>query len=294
MTDLAIVIVNYNTRDLLQQALDSIFREITLEQYEVFVVDNHSIDGSVQMVKTCYPRVKLLENRTNTGFSIANNQAIRESRSRYIMLLNSDTILLPGSVEALIQFLDETPEAATVGAKLVGRDGNVQATAKAFPTLFNSFFAKKSLLTKWFPNNPLTKRTLVCMFKDQERPFEVDLVSGAGMLIRRQAFQDVGEFDESFYMYWEDVDWCRRAVQKKWKVFYHPQAPIVHLEGGSSQKEVLRLVVEYHRSVYMYFRKHHYRSLWHPLNFVTILGLVLHAGFVMLGRGKKGELSSEG
>jgi GT2 family glycosyltransferase len=280
----SIILVNYNTGGLLRQCLESLFESNGEVPSEVIVVDNASKDESIRMLQGRFPEVRVIVNRENLGFSKANNQGIRTSAGRYVLLLNPDTLVQPKAVETLIGFLDEHPDVGVVGAKLLNEDMTIQAGSKAFPTLVTAFFGKQSLMTRWFPNNPLTRRYLVCLFEDHSRPFEVDSVGGAALMIRRETIEDVGMLDEGYFMYWEDVDWCYRVKRRGWKVYYHPHAPIIHLEGRSSNQRDPKLITAYHKGVFRLFRKHHFKSSWSPWNAVTAGVLTTRAALLIIGR----------
>lgn len=281
---LSIILVSFNTREILRQCLESVIGGIGADACEIFVIDNASSDGSAEMVRESFPAVNLVVNIKNTGFASANNQGIRASSGRFVLLLNTDTIVEPDALETMAAFLEETPEAGAVGAKLLNEDSTIQAGSKAFPTPLTAFFGKQSLLTRWFPNNPLTRRYLVCLFADHSRPFEVDSISGAALMARRETIDDIGLLDEGYFMYWEDVDWCWRMKKRGWRAYYHPLAPVIHLEGKSTTRRDARPIIAYHKGVFRLFRKHYFSSPRSPWNLVTALVLTLRAATLILVR----------
>lgn len=281
---LSIVLVNYKTRELLRQCLASLFESGTAHPIEVIVVDNASGDGCCQMLREQFPEVGIIANEQNLGFARGSNQGIRASSGRYVLLLNTDTIVQGNPIDTLIDFLEENPRAGVVGAKLLNEDLTLQAASKAFPTPLTALFGKQSLMTRWFPNNPLTRRYLVCLFADHARPFEVDSVGGAALMIRREVIEDVGLLDERYFMYWEDVDWCYRIKRRGWKVYYHPHAPIIHLDGKSSNPRDSKLIIAYHKGVFRLFRKHYFGSPWNPCNALAAAVLTARAALLIIVR----------
>jgi len=255
--ELSVVIVNFNTRQLLRQCLESLRSAAGGIRTQVVVVDNASSDRSAEMVAECFPEVRLLRNPWNHGYARANNQGSRECGGQYLLLLNSDTVVKPDALQHMTDYLHHHPEVGVVGARLFYGDGRIQGSAKAFPTPLNIFFGRKSLLSKLFPNNPYTRRYLPCLSGDLREPVEVDYVSGAALMVRRALIDRVGPMDEGYFIYWEDADWCYRVRQHGWKVVYLPQAHIVHMEGMSSTRESARLIVEFHKSLYRFFRLHY-------------------------------------
>ncbi len=260
----SIILVNYRNSRLLRQCLESLYASDMGHPFEIVVVDNASGGEWLQMLRDHFPEVRTIANEENRGFAAACNQGIQASASPYVFLLNTDTIIQGNAIDTMIDFLDENPDTAVVGAKLLNEDLSTQAGSKAFPTPLTAFFGKQSLMTRWFPNNPITRRYLICMFEDHARPFEVDSVGGAALMVRRKAIEDVGMLDEGYFMYWEDVDWCFRLKRRGWKVYYHPHALIVHLDGRSTNPREAKVIVAYHKGVYRLFRKHYFKSSWNP------------------------------
>ena len=280
MADLSILIVSYNTRALLDACLKELQATVQTK-YEVVVVDNASRDGSVEMLRTHWPRVGVLEMGANLGFARAVNRALSAASGEYLLLLNPDTSVLPGALDQLVSFLAEHPEAGVAAPQLLNRDFTDQGTARAFPTPWASIFGRKSLLTKLAPNNPWSRRYLVGQRINQSAPFVVDWVSGACLMIRRDVLEKVGPLDERFFMYWEDADWCRRIGNAGYAVYCVPGAKVVHYEGQSSHGRPARLVWTFHRSVYTYYTKHHLRQPWHPLRPLVAAGLAFRAAAII-------------
>ena len=243
---LLILIVSWNTRDLLRDCLRSIQAD-THPDWDVLVIDNASTDDSVAMVRREFPAVRLIENAVNSGYASANNQGLRASTAPYALLLNSDTIATPDAIHGLVAFMDAHPEAAAVSPRLLRADGTAQPFAfGGDPTL--SYLLRRGALritTGRYLHDWATARTQ-----------SVDWVSGACMLVRRTATEQVGLLDEGFFMYFEDDDWCLRMRRAGWKVYYHPDQAIVHL-GGRSLARNPRAQTAYEASLRYFYRKHY-------------------------------------
>ncbi len=253
--DLSIIIVNWNTRELLSKCLRLVYDTVTGLEFEVFVVDNASQDGSVAMVKELFPQVLLIENEENVGFARANNQAIKQSSGRYILLLNTDTFVREDAVERMVAFMDAHPEAGAAGCRLYYPDGKLQLSCNSFPTLFTEFCLAASL-DRLFPRSPLFGRYKMSYW-DFDEVREVDVVLGAFMIIRRQAIEQVGLLDETFFMYSEEVDWCYRIKKNGWKIYYVPYAEATHIWGGSSGQVRAEMLVEMYKSRIAFFQKYY-------------------------------------
>ena len=259
MTDIAVIIVNWNAREDLRACLSSLYTEPKPRlDYEVWVVDNASADGSAAMVAAEFPQAQLIANTENLGFSKANNQAIARTGSRYVFLLNSDATAHPGALDALLTYADSHPNAAIIGPKVLNPDGTLQYSCRRFPSLGAGFF-RNTYLGRLFPNNAFARDYLMTNF-DHAADRAVDWVSGCAMLIRRDAIDKIGALDERFYMYCEDVDICQRVWDAGREVVYVPEAVVTHAIGRSSDKNADKMIVEFHKSWYEYDRKRHPNS----------------------------------
>ncbi len=279
--DVSIVIVSFNTRDLLAACLRSITSTVRDHSYEILVADNKSRDDSVAMVQRDWPAVRIIELGANLGFARANNSAIRLATGRSVLLLNSDAEVQPGAIDTLLAFLDARPDAGVVAPVLLNTDLTDQGTARSFPSPANVLFGRKSPLTRAFPSNPWSRKYLIGRHRPGDEPFQVDWVSGACMLVRREAFERAGLLDEGFFMYWEDADWCRRIGRAGFGVYCVPRARVVHHEGGSSGRRPAHLVWAFHRSVYRYYVKHDAPQAWNPLRLVALVGLSARAASIV-------------
>ena len=273
--DLSIVIVNWNTRDLLARCLASIFATASSLALEVFVVDNASSDGSPEMVRRDFPQVILLANDENLGFARANNQAIAQSTGRYVLLLNSDTEVTEGALEALVSFMEATPDAGAVGGRLLFADGRVQTSHGAFPTLFSEMLNTLGFVA-WRSTSPAGSRAQML-----DEPVATDWLLGACLMVRRQVVEQVGGLDEQFFMYSEEIDWCRRIKEHGWQIYYVPQAQIVHYWRGSSSQNRDRMKVELYKSKFLYFRKHNGRMAETVLRATVLITSLLKTGWYL-------------
>ncbi len=253
MSKLSIIIVSYNTRELLRSCLESIFQQASPDDTDIIVVDNASADGSRDMVKELYPRVHLIASNKNLGFAAANNLGLKESKSPYVLFLNPDVVVLPGAFTRPLKYLDQHSDVAVVGCKIMSPDGSVQQSAREFPTLW-TLFLENSFLYKFFSHSGVFRNPWVT---DVDREQEVDVVKGAFLLVKRSVLDSVGTMDERFFLYSEEQDLCRRVKQAGWKIVYLPIPAITHFEGGSSQPgpDSAKLLV--FESEYRYFVKHH-------------------------------------
>ncbi|NPA91848.1 MAG: glycosyltransferase [Chloroflexi bacterium] len=252
--DLSIIIVNWNVKDLLRRCLESIPAGAAGLSYEIIVVDNASTDGSPALQET-FPHVRWIQNRENVGFTRANNQGLRVAQGRYICFLNPDTYVHPQSLTTLVRYLEDHPRVGIVGPQLRYPDGTLQPSRYRFPTLWTALWESTPLEWAW-PNNPWTRR-YHCADCPRDREHPVDWLNGACLVVRKEVIDQVGPFDEGFFMYSEELDLCRRAKEAGWEVVYLPDAVVTHYEGRSSGQVHLLRDLHFHRSKVRYFRKHH-------------------------------------
>jgi N-acetylglucosaminyl-diphospho-decaprenol L-rhamnosyltransferase len=270
VADLAIVIVSWNVRDLLRQCLLSLAASVQLTtkpRIEVLLVDNGSSDGTPAMVESEFPWVQLIRNQQNAGFTRANNQALRLARARYVMLLNPDTTfpdtffgaVLPvdSAIARLLAYLETHPDVGVVGPRLLYPSGQTQSSRRRFPTLATAFF-ESTLLERFWPLSPPVRRYRV-MDRPDDVEQDVDWLVGACLVVRQEAIDAVGLLDEGFFMYSEEVDWCRRFKDAGWRVVFLPSAVVVHHEGKSSEQNLVKRNVFFHESKCRYIAKHHGR-----------------------------------
>lgn len=254
--DLSVVILNWNARAYLVAALDSIKGQEWRRTIEVIVVDNASrLDDSVAVVKRDYPWVRLIENPENTGFSAGNNVGLKAARGRYILFLNPDTIVHGGALDSLVDWMDAHPRAGAAGPKLLNEDGSLQPSCRAFPS-FGAGLFRNTLLGRLFPNNPWSRSYLMQDFRHDEES-AVDWLSGSALLARRAALEEAGPWDESYFMYCEDVDLCYRFKEHGWDRYYVPVATITHRIGGSSDWAQGAMIRQHHGSMLRFYFKHY-------------------------------------
>jgi len=274
--DLSIAIINWNTKDLLERCLSSIYRDSSSFDRELIVVDNGSSDGSLEMIKNKFSQVRLVENPTNLGYSRAANQAIASSRGRYILLLNSDTEIFPGALDSLCEFMESSPEVGATGPMLLNPDGSLQYSCRNFPSFGAA--TMHAFLGLISPENPYSKAYKLAEWNHNSQR-EVDWVSGAAIFLRRQALEEIGFFDEDYFMYLEDVDLCYRLWQAGWKVCYFPKARILHHIAQSSRLRSPKMIAEHHKSIYRFYAKHHRAGLF--LKPIVALGLLIRGIFLI-------------
>ncbi len=275
--DLSIIIVNYKAKRFLKDCLNSIYGTRNNLRLEIWLIDNSSKDGIASWVKENFPQVNLIANQWNLGFSKATNQGIKESQGKYLLLLNPDTKVSEGKIEALLKFMDENPEAGICGPKMVDERGELLYSCRSFPDFLTSISSSQSVLNRLFPHNPLSRKYLL---KDLNRSEirEVDWVSGSALFARRETLEQIGFLDENFFMFCEDTDLCLRAKKKGWKVFYFPFLTVSHQLGGSTSLNPLRSGLEHHRSMYYFFKKHYHPNL--VLRLIVYLSLLLRLVFL--------------
>lgn len=249
--DLAIIIVSWNTREILRRCLQSVFASQTSKKFKVWVVDNGSTDGSVQMIKEFFPQSQIISNDDNVGFAHANNQAIKDSSGEYVMLLNPDTVVEKDVFEALVNFLEKHPDIGAVGPRLLNPDGTLQESAYPKPTLAREFWRLFHLDRFYcYAEYSMDKWSLTVAK-------EVDVLMGACLLIRRKVLDQVGLLDDNFFVYSEEVDLCTRIRDYGWRISWVPTAVVVHLGGQSTRQIQQEMFLQLYQGKIQYFRKHH-------------------------------------
>ncbi|HJP17075.1 MAG: hypothetical protein CMD96_08980 [Gammaproteobacteria bacterium] len=289
MTDLSIVIVNYNAKGFLEACLQSIYETVESIKFEVLVVDNNSSEKIEGLMKGKFPDVKLFLNNSNEGFAKANNKAINKCSGRYLLLLNNDTILLPGAVDTLYSIMEKSPEVAILGPQILTEGKTIQESFYKTPNLFSEFM-RKSFYNKIIKSKKslIGKRLYIKYQKEQE----VDWVTGACMMIRKKAILEAGFFDENYFMYFEDADLCCRVRGKGWKVKYTPLARIIHFGGMSKRSNETAVAKEYRASQLNFYRKHHNKFTFIVLKTYLLLKYMHKAiSFMLLFLIKKNSLA---
>lgn len=252
---LDVIIVNFNSTDYTIKCIGSIYASAAMHDCHIIVVDNSSYDYP-ERIKQTYPDIDLIINKQNMGFSNAVNFALNRSNGAFAVLLNPDTVIYDGFFTKTIQYMNSHEDVGVIGPKVLDLEGSVQGSARRFPTVLTSLFGRKSPLTRFFPNNPVTKKEFVCFHNNGKQPIDVDWVSGACMVIRKKAMVEVGGFDERFFMYWEDTDLCKELKTKGWRVVYFPAATVYHHTGISSDSDPITSIFHFHKSCYLLCKKH--------------------------------------
>lgn len=252
--ELSVIIVSFNVKDFLQQCLNSVRSAVEKTECEIFVVDNNSADGSAEMVKKEFPDVSLITNQINTGFSAANNQAIRRSAGRFVLLLNPDTIVEKDTFLKCLDFMNSHPDAGAVGVRMINGEGKFLPESKrAFPTMKTAFF-KTFGLSLLFPGSPLINRYYLPQINMMETSL-TEVISGAFMFLRREAINISGLLDEAFFMYGEDIDMSYRLLQTGYHNYYFPGAVIVHFKGKSTPRDGYNDILSFYKAMRIYIKK---------------------------------------
>ena len=283
MTKLSVVIVNYNVKHFIEQCLFSVLKASENIACEIFVVDNNSVDGSVTLIKDKFPQINLIVNKTNTGFSVANNQAIKIANGQYVLLLNPDTVVQEDTFTKIIAFMDAHPEAGGLGVKMLDGQGNFAPESKrGLPTPSVAFY-KMFGLSRFFPKSKkFGKYHLSFLPEDQIN--EIDVISGAFMLMRKSVLDTIGLLDETFFMYGEDIDLSYRIKKAGYKNYYFPETQIIHYKGESTKRSSLNYVIIFYKAMAIFSKKHFSGSNAFWFNALIHLAIFLKAGMALLTR----------
>jgi N-acetylglucosaminyl-diphospho-decaprenol L-rhamnosyltransferase len=290
--DVTAIVINYNTKDLLRPCVEALRRAAAGLRLQIVLVDNDSRDGSADLLRSEFADCELVINTINVGFGRANNQAFALARGRYLLLLNTDAFVEPGSVGQTVRYLEEHPECGVLGVRLVGADGALQPSCRYFPTPWNEFVAYTGLARLF-----RSTRLVDDMSWDHGSPRECDWVPGCYYLVRRSVVDQVGLFDPRFFLYYEEVDHCRSVKAAGWQVVFYPYATVVHIGGESAKtdgeissagRQISALQIE---SSLLYYRKHHgRRGLWLNVALVTLADAFLALKRVLRHRTLHGVL----
>lgn len=280
--DLSICIVNLNAKDYLRNCLENIPQAVKNLTWETIVVDNGSSDGSISMVREKFPRILLIANPENLGYTRPMNQALQKAKGRYLVQLNPDTVPQSDAFFHLFNFMENNPQAGICTPKVLNRDGSLQyqcrrSAARPWDTI--TYF---SGLSRLFPKSPFFSKYLMTYLPDDEIA-EVEAVSGSCMFIRREVIDQIGYLDEQFFAYQEDADFCFRARQAGWKIYFIPTAEIIHFGGqGGSKTQPYRAIYEWHRSYFLYYRKHLAKDYFFLINWLMYFAMAGKLSFSML------------
>lgn len=288
--DLSVCIVTYRARDFLRDCLHSLYENTDGLRLEVIVADNGSNDGTVEMLRREFPEVSLIENESNLGFTRPSNQCLRLSRGQYALLLNPDTLILPQALNRLVAFMESHPEVGICGPKVLNKDFTLQKSCRrgeSRPWAVISYFTGLAAL---FPHSRFFSEYQMT-YMDENTAHPVAGVAGSCMLIRREVIEQIGYLDERYFAYQEDADYCFRARQAGWQIYYVPEAQVIHYGGqGGSRVEPYRSIIEWHRSYWLYYRKNLAKDYFFLFNWVyycaMFVKLLLSLGINALRREK--------
>lgn len=269
--DLSVVIVNYQTFELTKNTINSILEYDYPFSYEIFVVDNASGDDSLARLKDYFKdKVKFIASKENNGFAAGNNQALRQANGKYQLLLNSDTIVWENTLENIYDYMEKHEDVGACGCRVVLENGNLdKACKRSFPNVKNSFIRLFHI-----PTNSKDDNYNLTSLPDDE-VYEIDCLTGAFMFMRKDALDQIGFLDETFFMYGEDIDLCYRIKHGGWKIIYYGKSKITHLKGASSKKQKSKLIYEFYRAMYIYYKKHHAKESFFIVNWVVYLGIAI-------------------
>lgn len=271
--DLSIIIVNYNTKDLLVDCIDSVYRSTEQLDFELLVIDNGSTDRSAAEVKAKFPRVRVVSNEVNRGFAAASNQGLRLMRGEYALLLNPDTQMVHGSLAKMLAYLEDQQRVGIVGCKVLNPNGSLQPSAFPLPTLKDLFLS--GLAADWLSLGRLVRRHCSGHCVPGQMPVQVGWVSGACLMIRRKTIDQIGLLDENFFLFSEDVDWCMLASRKGWTVVYYPHAAVFHYGGQSAQQNLALKISSFYQKRLYFAEKHFGKSAWLILRLASCIELVV-------------------
>lgn len=278
---LSVIIVNYNVKYFLEQCILSVLESKVDFGMEIFVVDNNSTDGSQSYIQSKYPEIIYIDNKENTGFASANNQAIAQSNGEYVLLLNPDTVLGEHVLQNTCDFMDKHPESGGVGVKMINGFGTFLPESKrGFPSPWTSF-CKIFGLASIFPKSKLFGKYHL-KYLDENQIHEVDVLAGAFMLLRKDVLDKIGYLDETFFMYGEDIDLSYRIVKAGYKNFYLPEK-IIHYKGESTKKNDMKYVKIFYEAMYIFFKKH-YPSYGLIYSFFIYAGIYFRASLAIVRR----------
>jgi len=260
--DLSIIIINYRTYEFTKRTIESIIHKKHSFDYDIYVVDNDSADGSLERLLNTFSKeksdglIKFIANNENKGFAYANNIAMEQTNSKYVLLLNSDTIIVNDCLENCFSYMESNKDLGALGCKVLLPDGNLdKACRRSFPDVKVSFYRMTGLSTIFPKSERFGKYNLT--YLDENENYEVDSIVGAFMFVRSETIKQVGLLNETFFMYGEDLDWCYRIKNAGWKIVYYSDAEIIHYKGASSKKQKNKLIYEFHRAMYIFYNEHY-------------------------------------
>lgn len=273
---LSIIIVNYNAGDFLRNCIESIYKETKGLSFDIWIVDNNSFDNSIKTIKNNFPDVNIIENTRNVGFAKANNIAMLNTNTDYILMLNPDTLIKQNAIGKTVTFMEENPKIGISGCKVLNEDGTLQlASRRSIPTPKIAFWRLTGLSLLFPKSKAMAKYNLT--YLNPNIPNEVDAVSGAFLMIRKNVINEIGILDEDFFMYGEELDLCFRAKKAGWSVMYYPHAEIIHYKGECSKFNSRRATLEFYRAMYLFHKKHFAKRHSIIINSIIYIGIFLKA-----------------
>ena len=279
---LSILIISFNCWGRLNACLRSIFSS-DHPVFEIIVIDNASIDGTVEKLHITYPTVRIIENSENIGHARGVNQGLKLVTGQRVLLLDADTELRPDAITHMSVFLDDHPEVYLVAPRLYNSDGTIQHSARNFPSIMSGLFGRQSLMTRLFPKNPFSQHYLALHHIDTQTPFRVQHVSAACMLFNREILSKVGFWDEGFHSYWVDADWCKSIQEAGGTVYCVPKAFIIHHEQYSRfLKKSPTRIIKFHLGAYRFYRQHYTLGIWDPRNLIAAFALAVRAFLLLI------------
>lgn len=277
-TDLSIIIINYRTYEFTKQTIESVINKKHFFNYELIIVDNASGDNSLENLKKDYQEkidtglIKFIANTENKGFAYANNLALKQTKSKYILLLNSDTEIINNCLNKCLKFMETDKNIGALGCKVMLPDGTLdKACRRSYPNVNVSFYRMTGLSYMFPKSERFNKYNLT--YLDENGIYNVDCITGAFMLIRNKVIDQVGLLDESFFMYGEDIDYCYRLKENGWMIKYYGEAEIIHYKGASSKKQKSKLLYEFYNSMQIFYNKHYQEEYPWFINIVTYTGI---------------------
>jgi N-acetylglucosaminyl-diphospho-decaprenol L-rhamnosyltransferase len=280
---LSILIITWNSWPDIKKCLESI-RLSDFTDFEIVVIDNNSTDETVAKLQRYFPEVRLYLNQSNVGHARAVNRGFGLVRGDYVLLLDADTELAPETISKLMSFMRRRNDVSVAAPRTFNTDGSIQESARSFPTAMSGLFGRQSFLTRLFPNNRFSKRYLQRDKLDESTPFQVEQVAAACMIFPRSLVAEAGPWDEGYFAYWVDTDWCMRLKQIGKKIFCIPQASVIHHEKNrSNRKKSLRRIWSFHSGAFRLYRKHCTFGMLDPRTLMAAAGLSLRAALLSIG-----------
>ncbi|MDZ4171879.1 MAG: glycosyltransferase family 2 protein [Methanobacteriaceae archaeon] len=287
MLDLSIIIVNYRTYYLTKQTIESVITKNHPFKYDIYLVDNASHDGSLEKLRNDFSNevngnlIKVIESEKNKGFAYANNLALKRTDSKYVLLINSDTVVIDDCLAKCHDYMKTHPSVGALGCKVILPDGTLdKACRRSFPDIKVSFY-RMTGISKLFPQSERFGKYNLC-YMDDDGTYPVDCLVGAFMMVKYETIQEVSLLDENFFMYGEDIDWCYRIKEAGWQIMYLGSAKIIHYKGSSSQKQKSRLIYEFHRAMYIFYNNHYKQENSIITTLFTYIGIGLIFGLKLI------------